>query len=58
MLYMGIRADHSIFEMVLTLPWFMIDKKLPSGLITQTVNKKLYDFELNKFCQNLVQEGV
>lgn len=44
--YMGIRCDHSLFEMILTIPWNIFSIKTPL-IISEPIEPELYDFDLN-----------
>lgn len=45
--YMGIRGDHSLFEMILTLPWSIINSSL-SLTITSTISNELFDIDITR----------
>jgi len=44
--YMGIRCDHSLFEMILTMPWNIFSIKTPL-IISESIEPELYEFDLN-----------
>jgi hypothetical protein len=45
--YMGIRGDHSLFEMILTLPWSIIHSSL-SLTISSTISNELFDIDMTR----------
>jgi hypothetical protein len=47
MFFIGIRGDHSIFEMVLSLPWNLINKKLDIPF-TKTISNEFNKFDISK----------
>ena len=48
MYYMGIRTDHSLFEMIITLPWDLIIDGYASQILSTHIDKELYGFDMNE----------
>jgi hypothetical protein len=51
MFFMGIRGDHSIFEMVISLPWNLINKKLDT-LFTKSISNEFNKIDISKLHVN------